>query len=177
MKIIRFCFVFLLSSCVFWPNDYSNWNGGDSFKEGVTAFNTSRYALALEKLKEPAERGNIDAQYLMGLIYRYGLTGEKNSFLAEKYLNMAANNGQTAAQVQLAFLYQDRNAPLYNPLAAYRWFEIVVGSRPQYQQELQNLRWTLQTQGLLLKVKSLDIPDPKFVYYRGVDYNDLFPPR
>lgn len=150
----------------------------DGFEEGIVAFNTSDYQGAARMLKSPAENGNVDAQYLLGLIYLNGLTdGRRNSYMAEKWLGMAAQAGHTAAQVQLAFLYQDSSAPIYNPLAAYRWFDILIAERPQYRETLDSLHWSLLNQGKLAQAEALDIIPPKYVYYRGLDYNDLFPPR
>lgn len=175
-----FCFLLagtLLQSCVLFPTDYYIQQERNPYQKGVLDFNSSNFQGALEKFKGPAEDGNIDAQYLTGLIHLYALTGERNTYLAEKWLNLAASGGHTAAQVQLAYLYQDRYTPLYNPYLAYHWFSIVVGDRPEYKSDYQNLRWTLQTQGRLQQAESLDLPKPKFVYYHGIDYNNLFPPK
>lgn len=176
-----FACIFVLSAagCAFLDmSTISYGQKAEGYEEGIVAFNTSDYQGALRYLKDPAENGNVNAQYLLGLIYLNGLTdGRRNSYMAEKWLGMAAQAGHTAAQVQLAFLYQDSSAPIYNPLAAYRWFDILIAERPQYREMLDSLHWSLLNQGKLTQAEELDIIPPKYVYYRGIDYNDLFPPR
>lgn len=167
----------ILASCAFFPFDEHSYDGSGNpaTKRGVSAFESSNYPLSLKLLTPPAEKGDIDAQYLVGMIHLYGLAGQKNSYLAQGWLTLAAEAGHTAAQEQLAFLYQDRHQPLYNPIDAYHWFKIVVTSKPEYQSELQNLEWTLRSRGLLATADTM--PAPKSPYYKGVDYNALFPLR
>lgn len=178
-RILICCLLTLSAGCVFLDTDMISYGQkADGFDEGVVAFNTSDYQAALRMLQAPAENGNVDAQYLLGLIYINGLAdGRRNSYMAEKWFGMAAQAGHTAAQVQLAFLYQDSSAPVYNPLAAYRWFDILIAERPQYREMLDSLHWSLLNQGKLTEAEEIDIIPPKYVYYRGLDYNDLFPPR
>ena len=95
--------------------------------------------------------------------------------MAQKWLTLAADKGQRAAQEQLAFLYRDELTPLYNPINAYHWFSIIVGDNPQYLEHLQNLEWTLRSRGLLSTAQSL--PRPKEKLYKGIDFNSLFPLR
>lgn len=182
MKPFSFIPLFALSAvlggCVFMDTGVISYGKlGNGYEEGVTAFNTGDFPFALKMLEPVAENGNVDAQYLAGLIYLNGLTdGQRNSYAAEKWLSMAASAGHTAAQEQLAFLYRDPSAPLYNPLAAYRWFEIVVAEKPEYKATLGELRWALTMQGKLAEAEDLNISVPSYVYH-GSDYNALFPPR
>lgn len=175
-KLIVFVFSLFLTSCVlvedyFKPRDESF----TELEKGVNAFDTANYPAALEYLSDPAEKGNMDAQYLVGMIYMYGLAGTKNSYMAQKWLTLAAEEGHRAAQEQLAFLYYDELAPLYNPINAYHWFSIIIGDLPQHRGSLQNLEWILRSRGLLSTAQTL--PVPKETLYKGVNYNHLFPLR
>lgn len=179
MKKSAFLFLtgFLLASCSLFPFDGHNYDdlSSPAVKRGVIAFESANYPLSLELLTPAAEKGDIDAQYMVGMMHLYGLAGQKNSYLAQGWLTLAAEAGHTAAQEQLAFLYQDRHQPLYNPIDSYHWFKTVVASKPEYQSELQNLEWTLRSRGLLATANAM--PAPKSPYYKGVDYNALFPLR
>ena len=145
---------------------------------GISAFDMANYPAALSYLTGPAERGNTDAQYMIGMIYLHGLAGEKNSYMAQKWLTLAAQDGQKAAQEQLAFLYRDATTPLYNPVNAYQWFSVIIGDNPQYRDKLQNLEWILRTNGLL-STAQVSMPHPKKKLYNGLElnYNSLFPLR
>ncbi|MBR1778583.1 MAG: sel1 repeat family protein [Alphaproteobacteria bacterium] len=177
MKRISVCFfVLLLASCVlvedyFMPAPTPK----TDFERGIAAFDMANYQTALDYLSGPAEHGDADAQYLVGMIYMYGLAGTKNSYMAQKWLTLAADSGQRAAQEQLAFLYRDELTPLYNPINAYHWFSIIIEDKPQYRGKLQNLEWTLRSRGLLSTAQSM--PRPKEKLYKGVNYNSLFPLR
>ena len=166
-----------LSGCVFIPDFYSPEmaDGYSDAEKGIAAFNRADYQQALQFLAPAAEKGDIDAQYMVGMIHLYGLAGYKNSFAAQKWLTLAAQAGQRAAQEQLAFLYNDELSSVYNPIDAYHWFSTIIADRPQYQEKLNNLEWTLRSRGLLATAKT--IPDPKKPRYKGVDYNSLFPLR
>lgn len=177
MKALFFLPVFLwLSACVFMPDYFSTgFSPHTNIEKGVAAFNTADYPDALKHLAEPAERGDMDAQYMVGMIYLYGLAGVKNSYAAQKWLTLAAQAGQRAAQEQLAFFYQDDLMPLYNPIDAYYWFSIIIGDHPEYRQKMRDLEWTLRSRGLLATAQAM--PKPVEKRYKGVDFNALFPLR
>ena len=175
-NLFALIFVFSLSACSFMSDIFPDpVSGHSSVDKGITAFNTANYQQALEYMTEPAEQGNMDAQYIVGMIYLYGLSGVKDCYTAQKWLHQAAQSGQRAAQEQLAFLYMNRFTPLYNPIDAYFWFSVIIGDHPQHREEMQNLKWSLQNNGLLSEVDSIPMPEEK--RYKGVDYNDLFPLR
>ena len=180
MKRLYLCFFALfLTSCSLIDDYHSRGlEQPEDLEKGVSAFDKSNYKKALEFLTKPAEQGNMDAQYMIGMIYMYGLAGTKNSYMAQKWLTLAAENGQKAAQELLAFLYRDEMSPLYNPISAFQWFSIIIGNNPQYQDKLQNLEWTLRSRGLLSTAQS-SMPHPKEYLYKGLElnYNSLFPLR
>ena len=95
--------------------------------------------------------------------------------MAQKWLTLAANEGQRAAQEQLAFLYRDELTPLYSPVNAYHWFSVIIGDNPQHRENLENLEWPLRSRGLLATAQSL--PRPREKLYKGIDFNSLFPLR
>lgn len=168
--------VLWLSACVLVPDYFSaGFSPHTKVERGVAAFNTANYPEALKYLAEPAENGDMDAQYMVGMIYLYGLAGVKNSYTAQKWLTLAAQSGQRAAQEQLAFFYQDDLTPLYNPIDSYYWFSVIIGDHPEYREKMQNMEWTLRSRGLLSTAQSM--PRPAEKRYKGVDYNSLFPLR
>ena len=168
--------VLWLSACVLIPDQFPvGFTPHTKVERGIATFNTANYPEALKYLAEPAENGDMDAQYMVGMIYLYGLAGVKNSYTAQKWLTLAAQSGQRAAQEQLAFFYQDDLTPLYNPIDSYYWFSVIIGDHPEYREKMQNMEWTLRSRGLLSTAQSM--PRPAEKRYKGVDYNSLFPLR
>ncbi|HBO58934.1 MAG TPA: hypothetical protein DD624_03380 [Alphaproteobacteria bacterium] len=171
-KRLILCALMLFSTaCVLLPSDTLDAERTD-VDRGRAAFERANYAQALEFLVPEAEKGDMDAQYTVGLIYRFGLIGEINSYLAQKYLLMAANQGHYAAQEQLAFLYSEPYQPLYNPIDAYHWYKVISARSSAYQAKLDDLHWYLKSRGLLEKAEKL--PIPKEQRYHGINYNSLF---
>ena len=175
-SLFLFSIVLWLTSCVFLPDYYSiGFSAHTKLEKGIEAFNSANYPEAQEQLAEPAEKGDMDAQYMIGMIYLYGLGGVKNSYAAQKWLTLAAQSGQRAAQEQLAFFYQDELTPLYNPIDSYYWFSVIIGDHPEHRAKMQNMEWTLRSRGLLSTAN--DMPRPIEKRYKGVNYNALFPLR
>ena len=175
-KLLVFVLALFSASCAIMEDFHTQQEPPHSeMEKAIAAFDTANYQAALDYLIKPAEKGDTDAQYMIGMIYLYGLAGVKNSYMAQKWLTMAAENGQKAAQEQLAFLYRDDLTPVYNPINAYHWFSVIIEDNPQYRGKLQNLEWTLRSRGLLATAQSM--PRPKEKLYKGVNYNSLFPLR
>lgn len=175
-KLFVFVLASFLTACALVEDYHTQQKPSNSeMEKAIAAFDTANYPAALDYLAKPAEKGDSDAQYMVGMIYLYGLAGIKNSYMAQKWLTLAAENGQKAAQEQLAFLYRDELTPIYNPINAYHWFSVIIEDNPQYREKLQSLEWTLRSRGLLAIAQTM--PRPKEKLYKGVNYNSLFPLR
>ncbi len=175
-SLLIFPVVLWLSACVLLPDPFSvGFTAHTDIEKGLNSFNAADYPRALEYLSEPAQNGDMDAQYIVGMTYLYGLAGVKNSYAAQKWLTLAAQSGQRAAQEQLAFFYQNELTPLYNPIDSYYWFSVIIGDHPEYREKMQNMEWTLRSRGLLATAQSM--PKPIEKRYKGIDYNSLFPLR
>ncbi len=175
-SFLIFPLLLFVSACAFIPNFFEpKLAGHTGVEKGIEAFNTANYPQALHYLAQPAENGDMDAQYIVGMIHLYGLAGVKNSYAAQKWLTLAAQSGQRAAQEQLAFFYQDELMPLYNPINSYYWFSVIIGDHPEYREKMQNMEWTLRSRGLLATAQAM--PKPVEKRYKGVDFNSLFPLR
>ena len=117
-RILICCLLTLSAGCAFLDTDMISYGQkADGFDEGVVAFNTSDYQAALRMLQAPAENGNVDAQYLLGLIYINGLAdGRRNSYMAEKWFGIADITGAYCAGILLSNLketsYIDRKVDI-----------------------------------------------------------------
>jgi TPR repeat protein len=66
-----------------------------------------RYFLDLKKLREAAEKGDAEAQYSLGLMYREGRGVPKDDVEAEDWFRKAAGQGFAKAQDSLAVMHRD----------------------------------------------------------------------
>ena len=68
-----------------------------SYEDGQAAFEQRDYQQALMELQPLAEQGDARAQYLVGIIYRDGLSVQQDFVTAYAWLHVAAANGQPQA--------------------------------------------------------------------------------
>ncbi len=68
------------------------------FEEGMTAYAKGDYATAYAEFLQAAQQGNIHAQGKLGGLYLYGVGVEKNYIQAYAWLDLAAGQGDSAAE-------------------------------------------------------------------------------
>ena len=95
--------------------------------------------LSLDKLNNLAEKGDANAQYRLGLVYREGLGAERCESTAFRWFQQAAVTGHTDASFALGLLYADwedtDNALHWLDIARERGHE---GAEFAYQYMLEN---------------------------------------
>ena len=69
----------------------------ENFKAGMDAYAQGNFAVALEKLRPLAEKGNTDAQERLGLSYAKGSGVERDWVQADKWFSIAAALGKETA--------------------------------------------------------------------------------
>lgn len=81
-------------------------DGSADFSTGMKAYGDEDYEEALKWLIKAAEKGNDDAQFLLGIMYDSGKGMKKpNHQEAVKWYKEAAKEGHTDAQINLGVLY------------------------------------------------------------------------
>lgn len=176
MRRFLFAFLLFLSGCILMEDfDFPNLDRTE-FGLGKEYFDHADYYTAKIHLEKAANQGDPDAQYMIGLMYLYGLGCERDLWNAQSYLQTAATAGHLWAQETLGRIYQDRYTPLYNPIDAYYWFSTAAKRNPGwYDAELNSLHANLAAKGLLEQLDAM--PPIRDAYYKGVNYNSLFPYR
>src|SRR5262249_7926317 len=90
------------------------------FEDGVAAFDQGDYATALTLLGPLADRGNPNAQSLLGRTYAEGRGVPHDGIVAARWYRRAAEQGQPFAELVLGEIYYARQPPDY--LEAARWY-------------------------------------------------------
>jgi len=99
--------------------------------EGRAAYAGSNFAAALEEVLPLAEAGNVDAQRLLGVMYRqFNLanmyevsdTVTKNIALAAKHYLAAARAGIPLAQYHLGAFFLEGRGGVTDPVLAFVWY-------------------------------------------------------
>ena len=78
--------------------------------EARALWSAADYRRAFAEAAEPANRGDREAQFLMGEAYRLGRSVDPNALIAEDWYIRAAKQGHVGAAAELGLLYSARHA-------------------------------------------------------------------
>ena len=91
------------------------------FQKGEDAYNRGDYATALREWKPLVERGDANAQYNLGVMYRKGQGVPQDYKTAMKWYTLAAEQGITPAQSYLGFMYDQGLGVPQDYKTAIKW--------------------------------------------------------
>jgi uncharacterized protein len=97
-----------------------------AFSDGVVAFHRSDYATAFRNLRPLAERGQPDAQALLGYMYQHGSGVPQDQVIAAHWYSSAAEQGHVGAQYQLGLLYDKGHGVPQSAVIAYKWLNLAA---------------------------------------------------
>jgi TPR repeat protein len=107
--------ILLLFSTTCWSAD---------FEKGAAAYTGGDYVTALREWTPLAERGDTNAQYLLGTMYRKGQGGPQDYRTAVKWYTLAAEQGFADAQYNLGLMYGKGQGVPQNYVRAHMWFNL-----------------------------------------------------
>ena len=97
--------------------------GGD-IEDGITAYEKKDYKTALNKFKPLAEKGNISAQFNLGVMYDEGQEVQMDYKEAVKWYRSAADQGHAQAQYNLGRMYYQGQGVDPDSVEAYKWLDL-----------------------------------------------------
>jgi uncharacterized protein len=100
-----------------WPN---------SLSDGAGAFRRGEYVIAFRKLRPLAERGDAEAQAILGLMYQQGSGVPQDAVMAAHWYLCAAEQGHVGAQYQLGLLYDKGHGVPPSTVIAYKWLNLAA---------------------------------------------------
>lgn len=101
----------------------------DAFADATRVYDTGDYAQAVKLYRPLAEKGNAEAQYVLGMMYRAGRGVERDNNEAKKWYQLAAEQGQPMAQFYLGWIYArgGKSVPK-DYVKAYMWISIAIAN-------------------------------------------------
>ena len=96
------------------------------YQVGVEAANRGDYATALKEWRPLAEQGLADAQFNLGLMYRYGEGVPQDYAEAMKWYRLAAEQGNAGAQFALGFMYDEGQGVPPDYAEAAKWYRLAA---------------------------------------------------
>ena len=94
--------------------------------EGLAALNAGKPERALELWKPLAEKGDFNAQFYMGQLYREGKGVPPDPREAARWFQKAADQGQASAQNNLAYFYATGLGVPKSDEIAYKWLVLAA---------------------------------------------------
>ena len=107
-------------------NDMSSMCADDTItyqKAKELYYNLDKYDEAFAVIKNEAENGNPEAQYLLGEMYYFGYGTPMDESKAVEWYNRSAENGCPDAQYQLGYLYENGIEVTEDITAASEWYK------------------------------------------------------
>jgi uncharacterized protein len=96
------------------------------YEDGKAAFNREDFIRALRLLRPLADRGNAEAQTLVGSMYALGEGVPQDYAAAIKWYGEAAARGDAGAQFGLGGLYLFGNGVPQDFVQAHKWFSLAA---------------------------------------------------
>ena len=92
------------------------------FDKGLAAYRDGYFELAFRAFRIEASQGNVEARYLMGLMYAKGEGVPKDHEDAALSFRQAAEKGHAKAQARLGVMYAKGEGVAKDLVTAYAWF-------------------------------------------------------
>jgi TPR repeat protein len=110
-----------------------------NLKDGLNALNKKEYKTAHNLFLELAEKGIVQAQYNLGLIYGKGKGVSKNYSKAYRWWKLAANQGHGKSQTNLGWMYEMGKGVPKDVYKATKWYQLASDQGLVKAQEKLNL--------------------------------------
>jgi len=90
--------------------------------EGMSAYSSGDYDKAAREFRPLAEKGDREAQYMLGLLYEEGQGIDRDDLLAAHWYARSAGQGFADAYYALGQLFLQRKGERQDRMAAHHWF-------------------------------------------------------
>lgn len=106
-----------------------------SVADGTHAFAKGNYRSAAKLARSSAERGNADAQALLGFMYEHGRGVPQDYILAAHWYTCAAEQGHVTAQYSLGLMYDKGHGVEQSDTLSYKWLTLATAHAPRRARE------------------------------------------
>jgi TPR repeat protein len=96
------------------------------YNQAVALYEKGNYDDAIEKYKASAERGNVSAQWDLGVIYQNGRGVDIDYKEALKWFTKAAKNGDKYSQFNLGYMHYSGQGTPINKAKSFKWYSLAA---------------------------------------------------
>lgn len=116
--------------------------GGGDFERAAAAHRQGDYQTAVKLWQPLAEKGQVDAQYNLGVMYYSGDGVKQDYAAAAKWFRMAAEQGDKQAQFYLGSMYLNGEGVKQSESEAQKWY--TMNRRAHRHNHAQMEKWQVQ---------------------------------
>lgn len=98
--------------------------------EGLVAYVHGDYVLAARLFRPLADAGDVDSQFLLGVISEQGLARDPDDHAAAVWYLLAAQGGDPVAQLSIGLMYAEGRGLKWDFLEAYVWLSRAMVDLP-----------------------------------------------
>ena len=100
-------------------------------QKGLDAYEVGDYTNAIKEWRPLADQGDVQAQYHLGQMYKYGKGVPQGYADAVKWYGLAAEQGNVLSQLSLGRFYQFGEGVIQDNVMAHMWYNLAAagGSR------------------------------------------------
>ena len=100
----------------------------DLLSDAKTAYDAGDYEQAAKLYSPLAKKGNAEAQYNLGVMYRAGRGVPQDYKEARKWYRLAAEQGNALAQFNLGWMYASGKGVPQDYVQSHMWFNIAIAN-------------------------------------------------
>lgn len=100
----------------------------DALSDATRVYNTGDYEQAAKLYRPLAEKGNAEAQYVLGMMHRAGRGVPRDNKEASKWYQLAAEQGHPIAQFYLGWMYAHGKSVPQDYVKSYMWIDIAIAN-------------------------------------------------
>lgn len=98
----------------------------DEMSKGLTAYQAGRYDEAYQAWLPLAKKGDANAQFNLGLLYRNGFGVKQNDREALIWFSQAAQQGLLDAQYNTGLMYMEGRGVATSKIDAFQWWKLAA---------------------------------------------------
>ena len=100
----------------------------DPLSDANRVYETGDYEKAAKLYGDLAKKGNVEAQYNFGIMYRAGRGVTRDINEAKKWYQLAAEQGHALAQFNLGWMYASGKGAPQDLVRSHMWFNIAIAN-------------------------------------------------
>lgn len=129
--------------------------GRKIWQEGIAAYKAGDYPSAFVKFKSFASKGDVDAQFFLGVMYSRGQGVEQDFRQSLKWYLKAAEQGDMQAQSKLGVMYGNAQGIPQDFVQAHKWYSLAALAGDEDSRENQKLVERMMSEGQISEAQKL----------------------